>query len=73
MYSLILLAFTRALKFQNSVFNGCHDLGMICLNLTQQTFVGLEDMSWRRLEDISWRRLQDVLEANKMFTGDICI
>ena len=32
----------------------------------------LEDMSWRRLEDISWRRLQDVLEANKMFTGDIC-
>ena len=21
----------------------------------------------------SWRRLQDVLEANKMFTGDICI
>ena len=33
----------------------------------------LEDMSWRRLEDISWRRLQDVLEANKIFTGDICI
>ena len=29
--------------------------------------------SWRRLEDISWRRLQDVSEANKIFTGDICI
>ena len=33
----------------------------------------LEDMSWRRLENISWRRRQDVLEANKVFTGDICI
>ena len=33
----------------------------------------LENMSWRRLEDISWRRLQDVSEANKIFTGDICI
>ena len=33
----------------------------------------LEDISWRCLEDISWRRLQDVLDANKIFTGDICI
>ena len=31
---------------------------------TQQTFVGLQDMSSRRLQDVS--------EANKMFTGDIC-
>ena len=39
----------------------------------QQTFVGVQDMSWRRLEDISWRRfedmswrlLQDVLETDK--------
>ena len=39
--------------------------------------------SWRRLEDVLQRRLEDVLktyledvlktEANKMFTGDICI
>ena len=32
-----------------------------------------EDMSWRRLEDISWRRFHDFSEANKTFTGDICI
>ena len=36
----------------------------------------LEDeklLRWRRLEDMSWRRLEDVSEANKIFTGDICI
>ena len=33
----------------------------------------LEDVLKTCLEDISWRRLQDVSEANKIFTGDICI
>ena len=36
-----------------------------CLVTSQQTYVGLEG--------ISWRRLQDVSEANKSFTGDMCI
>ena len=40
---------------------------------SQQTFVGLQDVLKTCLEDISWRRLQDVSEANKIFTGDICI
>ena len=30
------------------------------LQTTQQTFVGLEDMSWRRLEGMSGRRLEDL-------------
>ena len=60
----------RLQDLSQDVFKTSWKTKLITLKTSSRRF---EDMSWRRLEDISWRRFHDFSEANKTFTGDICI
>ena len=52
MYSLLQLLFNHVFKFQNSVCNGCYNLLMICLNISNITLVTLEGIDCCILPDI---------------------
>ena len=39
--------FIHGFKFQNSVCNGCHDLTMLCLNISDITIIINKDVDYR--------------------------
>ena len=46
MYSLSLLLFYDGFKIQNSVCNGCDDLTMLCLNITNFAIITVKDVDY---------------------------
>ena len=46
MYCLPLLVFNHGFKFQNSICNGCHNLTMLCLNLSDIAKILLKDADY---------------------------
>ena len=45
--------FHHGFKFQNSVCNGCHDLAMLCLNLSDVAIFTVKDVDYCITHDIS--------------------
>ena len=46
--------FNHGFNFQSSVYNGCHDLTMLCLNLNDIAFITVKGVDYRRIiHDIS--------------------
>ena len=41
------LFFNHVLKFQNSVCNGCHDLTILCLNLSDFAIITVKNVDYR--------------------------
>ena len=39
--------FNHGFKFQDSVCNGCHDLTMLCLNISNIAFITVENIDYR--------------------------
>ena len=39
--------FNHESKFQESVFNGCHDLTMLCLNISHITIITVKNVDYR--------------------------
>ena len=46
MYSLSLLLFYDGFKIQNSVCNGCDNLTMLCLNITNFAIITVKDVDY---------------------------
>ena len=46
MYNLSLFVFNHGFKYQNSVCNGCHDLKMLCLNLSNIAIITLKSVDY---------------------------
>ena len=44
MYDLPLLLFNHGFKFQDSICNGCHDLKMLCLNISDITIITVKNV-----------------------------
>ena len=43
------LFFNRGFKFQDSVCNGCHDLTMLCFNISDITIIIAKNVNYRLL------------------------
>ena len=43
------LFFNRGLEFQDSVCNGCHDLTMLCFNISDITIIIAKNVNYRLL------------------------
>ena len=55
-------------RFQNSVCNGCHDLTMLCLNISNITIVNVKDIDYRCIfHDVS---KSEVIHLLKTFVLD---
>ena len=39
--------FNQGLKFQDSVSNGCHDLTILCLNISDITIITIKNVDYR--------------------------
>lgn len=46
MYCLPLLVFNHGFEFQNSICNGCHNLTILCLNLSDIAKIFLKDADY---------------------------
>ena len=46
MYDLPLLVFNHGLKFQDSVCNGCHDLTMLSLNISDIAIITTQNVDY---------------------------
>ena len=42
MYDLLLLVFNHAFKFEDSLCNGCHDLTILCFNVSDIVIITVE-------------------------------
>ena len=47
MSDLSLLVFNNGFKFQDSVSSGCHDLTVLCLNVSDITIITVENVNYR--------------------------
>ena len=47
MSDLSLLVFNSGFKFQDSVSSGCHDLTILCLNVSDITIITVENVNYR--------------------------
>ena len=47
MSDLSLLVFNNGFKFQDSVSTGCHDLTILCLNVSDITNITVENVNYR--------------------------
>ena len=56
------LFFNHQFKFQNSVFNGCHDLMMFCLKVSDITVINVKYVGYRVIHDIRKSEANHVLE-----------
>ena len=54
MHDLPLLIFMHGFEFQNYVCNGCHDLTILCLNISDITIIAVKTVDYRCIiHDIS--------------------
>ena len=55
--------FNHGFKFQDYVCNGCHDLTMVCLNLSDITIITVKNIDYRYIiHDISKSEVINLLE-----------
>ena len=55
--------FNHGFKFQDYVCNGCHDLRMVCLNLSDITIITVKNIDYRYIiHDISKSEVINLLE-----------
>ena len=47
MHDLPLLIFMHGFEFQNYVCNGCHDLTILCLNISDITIITVKNVDYR--------------------------
>ena len=47
MSDLSLLVFNNGFKIQDSVSSGCHDLTILCLNVSDITIITVENVNYR--------------------------
>ena len=57
--------FNHAFKFQDSVCNGCHDLTILCLNISNIAIIIVENVDYRCIiHNISKSEATDLLEKS---------
>ena len=44
---LLLFFFNHRFRFQNSVCNGCHDLTMLCFNISDTAIIAVKGVDYR--------------------------
>ena len=52
--------FNHGFKFQSSVYNGCHDLTMLCLNLNDIAFITIKGVGYPLI-------IHDISESDLIF------
>ena len=64
MYGVSLLVFNHGFRFQDSVCNGCHDLTIFCISISDVTIITIKGVDYRYINKSEAVRLLENSELD---------